>query len=91
MIEKLNSEQIYSFMHDNMIGAHTMVEMNVNWRLIPKQHSINEFACGWFEIQKISTSYNIHDRICKQHQQSDTGIIAQGELGLWWMGVENIV
>ena len=83
------TKQIYNFMKNNDIDVHALVELNVNWKLMPKSQSINELARGWFENQKVTTSYNMHDRICKHHQPGGTAIISQGELALRWMGQDS--
>ena len=81
-------EQIYNFMIENQIDAHTMVEMNANWHLLPKKQTINKLACGWFENQKVSTAYNFHNRNSQQHQSGGKAIISQGDLALRCMGTD---
>ena len=87
----LKSKQIHQFLKTNEIDAHAMVEMNVNWRLTPKKETLNDLACDWFETQRVTTSYNIHDRICLQHQPGGTAILTQGELANRWMETKNDV
>ena len=39
---------------------------------------------GWFENQKVATSYNKKDWLCNQHQPGGTAIITQGEVAQKW-------
>ena len=74
--------QIYDFMTTHNIDLHAMVEMNTNWRLTPKKYSINELSRCWFENQRLTTAYNMQDKICRLHQPGGSAMISQGELAL---------
>lgn len=82
------ARQVYDFMSEHKIDVHAMVEINVNWKCVPKSLTMQELARGWFENKKTSTAFNLHDRICKQSQPGGTAIVSQGELALRWMKAE---
>ena len=73
---KIKQRQVYNFIQENHIDIHAMVEMNVNWRLVPKHQTINEISRGWFEMQRVTCAYNLHDRICNVHQPGGAAIIS---------------
>ena len=76
------SETIREFMEDHEVDIMAMSELNVNWRIISKKNTINEITRGWFENQRVITSYNQRDRTCKKFQPGGTAIISRDEMAL---------
>ena len=75
----LKPDQVRLYMKRQKIDIHMMAEINVKWHLVPKNQTIEEHSCGWFEDQKISTAYNLHDKICHRHQPGGVMIIAKNK------------
>ena len=71
-------ESIRQFINENKVDFYLMAEINVNWRVISNNRSIHDMTKGWFEIQKVQTSFNRHCRTCHKHQPGGTAIISQG-------------
>ena len=71
-------ESIRQFMNENDIDFYLMAEINVNWRVVSNNRSIHDMTKGWFETQKVKTSFNRHCRTCLKHQPGGTAIIARG-------------
>ena len=82
---KIKIRNVHDFIKDNNIDVHAMVEMNVRWSAVPKDQTINELSRGWFETQRVSCAYNLHDKICGKHQPGGAAIVTQGEMALRWI------
>jgi hypothetical protein len=70
-------ELIRQFIKEYDIDFYLMAEINVNWRVVSSRHSIHDMTRGWFESQKIKTSFNRHCRTCHRHQPGGTAIITR--------------
>ena len=70
-------ESIRQFIKEFDIDFYLMAEINVNWWVVSNRHSIHDMTKGWFESQKIRTSFNRHCRTCHTHQPGGTAIITR--------------
>ena len=60
-------ESIRQFINEYHIDFYLMAEINVNWRIVSNNRSIHDMTKGWFETQKVKTSFNRHCRTCHKH------------------------
>ena len=76
------AERIREYMEEIEVDIMLMAEINVNWRIIGRINTINSVTRGWFDNQKVNTSYNQRCRTCKEYQPGGTAIIKNGETAL---------
>ena len=76
------SEEIRQFIEEFNVDVCTLAEMNVNWKLVGKKNTISDITRGWFDNQRIKTSYNHHDKYGSKHQPGGTAVISRGETAL---------
>ena len=60
-------EYLRQFIKEYDIDFYLMAEINVNWRIVSNNLSIHDMTKGWFESQKVQTSFNRHCRTCHMH------------------------
>ena len=75
-------ESIRQFINEYHIDFYLMAEINVNWRIVSNNRSIHDMTKGWFETQKVKTSFNRHCRTCHKHQPGGTAIITRDQPAL---------
>ena len=80
--EGFKAEKIQGYMEENQVDVFCLAETNTNWRLISKTNSLEEKVRGWFKNKKVITTYNEHDRFCRDHQPGGTAIISRDEMAL---------
>jgi hypothetical protein len=59
-----------------------MAEVNVNWYIIGKRHSIWDISRRWFERQKVAVAYNQRDQSCNKYQPGGTAMICRDQTAL---------
>ncbi len=76
------AESLKDTMDKYKIDIFGMVEMNTNWRLVPKNRTIRKLTQGWYQHQRVNTAYNQRDSICNIHQPGGTAIFSRDEMAL---------
>jgi hypothetical protein len=75
-------ESLRNFIQDYDVDFFLMAEINVNWRIVSKRSSMHDMTRGWFETQRVRTSFNRHCRTCHQYQPGGTAIITRDKPAL---------
>ena len=80
--ENDKKELIQEFINKYKIDFFGIAEVNVNWRLVPKQDNLESMCKQWFEHSRVITAHNTLGQTKKRYQPGGVAIIATGELSL---------
>ena len=68
------------FINNYRVDVMTLVEVNINWRIVGGKENLHTLTKKWFEKSRVVTANNSITSTKKDHQQGGVAIIALGYL-----------